>query len=55
MSFQMLKEDREKLIENSISKTSPDFEAIKAKQEVFLAAFADGFGNWPDRVSPKYK
>ena len=47
MSFQMLKEDREKLIENSISKTAPDFEAIKAKQEAFLAAFTNGFGNRP--------
>ena len=48
MSFQMLREGREKLTEKtSISKTFPDFEAIKAKQEAFLAAFADGFGNWP--------
>ena len=52
MSFQMLKEDREKLIENSISKTAPDFEAIKAKQEAFLAAFADGFGDWPIALAP---
>ena len=43
----MLKEGREKLIENSISKTALDFKAIKAKQEAFFAAFADGFGNWP--------
>ena len=56
MSFQMLREGQEKLIEKtSTSKTIPDFGAIKAKQEAFLAAFADGFGNWPDRVSPKYK
>ena len=52
MSFQMLKEDREKLIENSISKTAPDFEAIKAKQEAFLAAFADGFVNLPIAFAP---
>ena len=53
MSFQMLREGREKLIENtSISKTVPDFEAIKAKQEAFLAAFADGFGNWPIALAP---
>ena len=52
MSFQMLKEDREKLIENSISKTTPDFEAIKAKQEAFLAAFAYGFGNWSIALAP---
>ena len=45
MSFQMLREGREKLIEKTaISKTVPDFEAIKAKQEAFLAAFAGGFG-----------
>ena len=48
MSFQMLREGREKLTKKtSISKTSPDFEAIKAKQEAFLAAFSDSFGNWP--------
>ena len=48
MSFQMLREGREKLIEKtSISKTVPDFEAIKAKQEAFLATFSDSFGNWP--------
>ena len=53
MSFQMLREGREKLIENtSTSKTVPDFEAIKAKQEAFLAAFADGFGNWPIALAP---
>ena len=53
MSFQMLREGREKLIENtSISKTVPDLEAIKAKQEAFLAAFADGFGNWPISLAP---
>ena len=54
MSFQMLREGREKLIEKtSISKTLPDFEAIKAEQEAFLAAFADGFGNWPMQTSSK--
>jgi polyhydroxyalkanoate synthesis repressor PhaR len=48
MSFQMLREGREKLIEKtSISKNVPDFEAIKAKQEAFLATFSDSFGNWP--------
>ena len=53
MSFQMLREGREKLIEKtSISKTVPDFEAIKAKQEAFLAAFADSFGNWPIVSAP---
>ena len=47
MSFQMLREGRERLIEKtSISKTAPDFEAIKAQQESFLAAFANSFGNW---------
>ncbi len=30
----------------------PDFEAIKAKQEEFLAGFADGFGNWPTVLAP---
>ena len=45
MSFQMLREGQEKLIEKtSVSKIVPDFEAIRAKQEAFLAAFADGFG-----------
>ena len=44
----MLREGREKLIEKtSISKTVPDFEAIKAKQEAFFATFSDSFGNWP--------
>ena len=39
MSFQMLREGREKLIEKtSINSTVPDFGAIKAKQEAFLAA-----------------
>ena len=48
MSFQMLREGREKLIEKtSISETVPDFEAIKAKQEAFLTTFSDSFGNWP--------
>ena len=41
----MLREDQEKLIEKtSVSKTMPNFEAIKAKQEALLATFADGFG-----------
>ena len=53
MSFQMLREGREKLTEKtSISKTLPDFEEIKAKQEAFLAAFADGFGNWSIALAP---
>ena len=53
MSFQMLREGRERLIEKtSISKTAPDFGAIKAKQEAFLAAFAGGFGNWPIALAP---
>ncbi len=53
MSFQMLTERREKLIEKtSISKTEPDFEAIKAKQEDFLAAFAGDFGNRPIALAP---
>ena len=53
MSFQMLREGREKLIEKtSISKTLPDFEVIKAKQEAFLAAFTDSFGNWPTALAP---
>ena len=53
MSFQMLREGQEKLIEKtSISKTVPDFGAIKAKQEAFLAAFADNFGNWPTALTP---
>ena len=48
ISFQMLREGREKLTEKtSISKTVPDFEAIKAKQEAFLTTFSDSFGNWP--------
>ena len=53
MSFQMLREGREKLTEKtSISKTLPDFEAIKAKQEAFWAAFADSFGNLPIELAP---
>ena len=48
MSFEMLREGQEKIIENiSSSKPIPGFEAIKAQQEAFLAAFANGFGNWP--------
>ena len=53
MSFQMLREGREKLIEKtSINSAVPDFGAIKAKQEAFLAAFADSFGNWPTALTP---
>ena len=54
MSFQMLREGREKLIEKtSISKTVPDFGAIKAKQEAFLATFSDSCcGNWPTALTP---
>ncbi len=53
MSFQMLREGREKLIEKtSISNTVPDFEAIKAKQEAFWGAFADGFGHWHIELAP---
>ena len=53
MSFQMLREGREKLIEKtSMSKTVPDFEEIKAKQEAFLAAFSSGVGNWPIKLAP---
>ena len=47
MSFEMLREGQEKIIENMSSpKSIPGFEAIKAQQEAFLAAFANGFGNW---------
>ncbi len=53
MSFQMLREGREKFTEKtSISKNALDSEAIKAKQEAFLAAFADGLGNWPIALAP---
>ena len=53
MSFQMLREGREKLIEKtSINSAVPDFGAIKAKQEAFLAAFADSFENWPTALTP---
>ena len=53
MSFEMLREGQEKIIENmSSSKSIPGFEAIKAKQEAFLAAFADSFGNWPTALAP---
>ncbi|MFL2764925.1 MAG: polyhydroxyalkanoate synthesis repressor PhaR [Rhodobacteraceae bacterium TMED160] len=48
MSFEMLREGQEKMIENiSSSKPIPGFEAIKEQQEAFLAAFSNGFGNWP--------
>ena len=30
----------------------PDFGTIKAKQEAFLATFADSFGNWPTALTP---
>ena len=53
MCFQMLREGREKLIEETLtSKTMPDFEVIKARQEAFLAAFANSFGNWPIALDP---
>ena len=52
MSFEMLREGQEKIIENmSSSKSIPGFEAIKAQQEAFLAAFANGFGNWPTQAA----
>ena len=48
MSFEMLREGQEKMIENiSSSKPIPGFEAIKEQQEAILAAFSNGFGNWP--------
>jgi len=48
MSFEMLREGQEKIIENMLSsKSIPGFEAIKAQQEAFLAAFTNGFGNRP--------
>ena len=56
MSFQMLREGREKLIEKtSINSTVPDFGAIKAKQEAFLAAFAGGFGKTIELAPNKIK
>ena len=49
----MLREGREKLTEKtSISKNAINSEAIKAKQEAFLAAFAGGFGSWPIALAP---
>ena len=30
----------------------PNFGVIKAKQEAFLVAFADSFGNWPTALTP---
>ena len=52
MSFEMLREGQEKIIENmSSSKSIPGFEAIKSQQEAFLAAFANGFGNWPTQAA----
>ena len=54
MSFEMLREGQQKMLENiSSSKTLPGFEAIKAQQEAFLAAFSNGFGNWPMQTSSK--
>ena len=51
MSFEMLREGQEKIIENmSSSKSIPGFEAIKAQQEAFLASFANAFGNWPTQA-----
>ena len=56
MSFQMLREGREKLIEKtSVSKTVPELEAMKMRQETVLAAFSDGFGNWPIELAPNTK
>ena len=53
MSFQMLREDREKLIKKiSISKLCPILGRLKAKQEAFFVAFADSFGNWPSALTP---
>ena len=54
MSFEMLREGQQKMLENiSSSKTMPGFEVIKAQQEAFLAAFSNGFGNWPMQTSSK--
>jgi polyhydroxyalkanoate synthesis repressor PhaR len=54
MSFEMLREGQQKMLENiSSSNTLPGFEAIKAQQEAFLAAFSNGFGNWPMQTSSK--
>ncbi len=54
MSFEMLREGQQKMLENiSSSKTVPGFEAIKAQQEAFLATFANGFGKWPIQTSSK--
>ncbi len=54
MSFEMLREGQQKMLENiSSSKTLPGFEAIKAQQEAFLATFANGFGKWPMQTSSK--
>ncbi len=54
MSFEMLREGQQKMLENiSSSKTLPGFEAIKAQQEAFLAAFSNGFGKWPMQTSSK--
>ena len=53
MSFEMLREGQQKMLENiSSSNTLPGFEAIKAQQEAFLAAFSNGFGNWPIALAP---
>jgi len=54
MSFEMLREGQQKMLENiSSSKPLPGFEAIKAQQEAFLATFANGFGKWPMQTSSK--
>lgn len=54
MSFEMLREGQQKMLENiSSSKTLTGFEAIKAQQEAFLATFANGFGKWPMQNSSK--
>ena len=54
MSFEMLREGQQKMLENiSSSNTLPGFETIKAQQEAFLAAFSNGFGNWPMQTSSK--
>ena len=54
MSFEMLREGQQKMLENiSSSNTLPGFEAIKAQQEAFLAAFSNGFGNWPMQTSSR--
>ena len=54
MSFEMLREGQQKMLENiSSSNTLSGFAAIKAQQEAFLAAFSNGFGNWLMQTSSK--